>query len=998
MKNSFTFYRKAVVVIFMLAICLSIILASKEINVFADEERTILVTDGQTSYIREDITLFIGENYLEASTLALSRFNYCTSDLRGGITTNLPSQLSAVVGIINELMDYDMPRKLGGGAAVIGYNRTTNIDYALRSLSALEMSKEDALARSNMFLNNGAQHWSVPVVVSESNSYSQYASPLTIPETSRSLFTEWFTEQTGTEDQPYWWKEVMTLCVWDFAVFPTSIAMMGIEQIGNLMREYQRFIVLYASNDPKAGNPITDLGIENTSYDSKYDSTWTKVEWFNGDEYANLNCTLETNTPVYIYIQQNTTPSTFGTYICELAIGYTSMSVASFQNELRNPRWAMFALSWQGFYTFESDLCGGNGEYVVYVGYNTTNNPNKAIRGVVLKTQQGRQLSFPNSTLYIINNMTYIAAEVYRFKDNDIVTSYGYSDNSTFDDDYNAALLYTFDPAAGDPLTDDFLLYGGSYSDEDWITVKNQDGNLANTRNSEHGSSYLAIKKGCRHVNESGTIFNNDYYCWENCDKCGRYFNKQVHTFEVSEVIKQPTCLENGMERVKCTHCGYTCKREVLALGHNWKHVSGGASGHTTNCTRCKESHFNEHNFLHSDVMKHSCTEKGSYIDVCTDCFYFDGIHLYEEYGEHDHSKSEVVSEPSYGYCGITNHICKYCGHIEEERTWIYLDGLKMFGPNTWDTCVDNAVENSGASFNFTPILYNLNRDCRAGYTILMGYRTNSRPCITNIFVSLVNHGEQYIDENGYIYRSVELMEEDWYGEGKVTYLVGDANKGVGGVDMFIYCTYNRNAGAPITAVHFGNYYDFDRDGYEIVLTEDGDYAELNKGTGLPDVFMFVQRGDVIQSKAREYSIRIQTADCWWAGTDSEISVAIHCKNGNTSWRVLDISGNDDFERDDCDTYSFWSQDYGEIEGIELHNAGSDAWCVAWVELDGTTYHLHGAWLEESYYYIDATHAEHYASIFADGSYVAILLFTTTSVAVCVYIVVVKKKKSRLTV
>lgn len=84
----------------------------------------------------------------------------------------------------------------------------------------------------------------------------------------------------------------------------------------------------------------------------------------------------------------------------------------------------------------------------------------------------------------------------------------------------------------------------------------------------------------------------------------------------------------------------------------------------------------------------------------------------------------------------------------------------------------------------------------------------------------------------------------------------------------------------------------------------------------------------------RKYFFEVKTADENDAGTNANIRVRIFGANGTTSSVLLDISGYDDFERNDRDVYLVSAEDVGIPQAIEVaHTDGGSAWKLSWIKV-----------------------------------------------------------------
>ena len=144
------------------------------------------------------------------------------------------------------------------------------------------------------------------------------------------------------------------------------------------------------------------------------------------------------------------------------------------------------------------------------------------------------------------------------------------------------------------------------------------------------------------------------------CAICGDK-KKEEHTWDKGEVIKKPTCQENGKKEVTCTVCGATDIKSVDMIAHTNTYVDLQGEGHRFTCKMCGESGTETHSY--SDDWKHDAT---SHYRACVECGY-------------QRDKAEHV--PGSPATETTNQVCTVCDRVlqlsmdhdhtfTEEWTW----------------------------------------------------------------------------------------------------------------------------------------------------------------------------------------------------------------------------------------------------------------------------------------------------------------------------------------
>lgn len=167
---------------------------------------------------------------------------------------------------------------------------------------------------------------------------------------------------------------------------------------------------------------------------------------------------------------------------------------------------------------------------------------------------------------------------------------------------------------------------------------------LNSAKEEVYNSAEVMIKSG---VFNSETLYDNltGDVCKTATTTSGEYTVAQSHKYDPNktELTKEPTCTDTGVEKVFCTVCGKEGKeytREVSALGHDYSIWKSDDTQHWQKCARtdcdattAKENHLSGstcatcgHNCKHLNVTNYeavpaTCAVEGyeAYI-VCSDC------------------------------------------------------------------------------------------------------------------------------------------------------------------------------------------------------------------------------------------------------------------------------------------------------------------------------------------------------------------------------------------
>ena len=154
---------------------------------------------------------------------------------------------------------------------------------------------------------------------------------------------------------------------------------------------------------------------------------------------------------------------------------------------------------------------------------------------------------------------------------------------------------------------------------------------------------------------------------------------KRSHTYGEWEILKEVTCLENGLRKKVCEVCGDEVEEVVKSKGsHTWDWVitiqptcySTGLKEKV--CTVCGEINETESlpmldhdNNGYEIIEEATCTEDGSEKYTCSMCGR-EEIKVIPALG-HDYGQITVIKKPTCTDYGLGIHECKRCGMSEEE-------------------------------------------------------------------------------------------------------------------------------------------------------------------------------------------------------------------------------------------------------------------------------------------------------------------------------------------
>lgn len=71
----------------------------------------------------------------------------------------------------------------------------------------------------------------------------------------------------------------------------------------------------------------------------------------------------------------------------------------------------------------------------------------------------------------------------------------------------------------------------------------------------------------------SGNYLADDTYHWQECE-CGNSNSKAMHDWQASEIVKEATVNEEGLEKTECKVCGYTIEKILPKLEHTHEYAS----------------------------------------------------------------------------------------------------------------------------------------------------------------------------------------------------------------------------------------------------------------------------------------------------------------------------------------------------------------------------------------------------------------------------------------
>ncbi|MBQ8772552.1 MAG: leucine-rich repeat protein, partial [Clostridia bacterium] len=176
---------------------------------------------------------------------------------------------------------------------------------------------------------------------------------------------------------------------------------------------------------------------------------------------------------------------------------------------------------------------------------------------------------------------------------------------------------------------------------------------------------------------------------------------------EVEQEAQAPTCTEIGWDAyVTCSHCDFTTKQIIPAIGHSYKSVVTDPTcieqGYTTHTCICGDSFMDTyvdatgHDEISHDAQTATCTEIGwnEYV-TCSNCDYT----TYVEVPATDHDCKSIVTSPSCSSRGYTTYTCVNCGYAYKGT---YVDALDHNFENDICTVCGAEIGSEGLAFSLS--------------------------------------------------------------------------------------------------------------------------------------------------------------------------------------------------------------------------------------------------------------------------------------------------------
>lgn len=113
-------------------------------------------------------------------------------------------------------------------------------------------------------------------------------------------------------------------------------------------------------------------------------------------------------------------------------------------------------------------------------------------------------------------------------------------------------------------------------------------------------------------------------------------------------------------------------------------------------------------------------------------------------------------------------------------------------------------------------------------------------------------------------------------------------------------------------------------------------------------------------SEMRTYSLTVNTAGFFGAGTDSDVYIELVGEKGTSGRIFLDLPWKNDFEQNDSSNYTFNTKDVGNVKQVIFTLDGSDDWCVQHAYVDGTFFYGKQTWLKNSSVTLEASNSRSY--------------------------------------
>lgn len=164
-----------------------------------------------------------------------------------------------------------------------------------------------------------------------------------------------------------------------------------------------------------------------------------------------------------------------------------------------------------------------------------------------------------------------------------------------------------------------------------------------------------------------------------------------LHTYDEGSVIKEATCLENGMMAYTCTQCGAIKQETILSKGHNYSEEV---------------------------VTEATCTESGLKKLTCVNCG--DSYTAIIAAKGHSYDQGVVTKQPTNTETGIKTYTCSACGNSYTEVTpminstpvygGLNNPGVETAVPNNQVACIvrlidsnENPIGNTAVELHSTP-------------------------------------------------------------------------------------------------------------------------------------------------------------------------------------------------------------------------------------------------------------------------------------------------------
>lgn len=194
----------------------------------------------------------------------------------------------------------------------------------------------------------------------------------------------------------------------------------------------------------------------------------------------------------------------------------------------------------------------------------------------------------------------------------------------------------------------------------------------------------------------------DEQYHFNVCSVCGKQDlnNREKHTLDEGEVIREATCTEPGIVRFGCVFCDYEEeKSKDPDHDHSGKWVNTESGQHYRICGICNEPIDHEAHKLKTDPHEPDCENPGYDQHTCTDCGYSfrdnesealghsgmdewqidkrtgehyracdrDGCGYEADRAGHAYGAWRTIVEPTCREFGKQEHSCEVCGHTESD-------------------------------------------------------------------------------------------------------------------------------------------------------------------------------------------------------------------------------------------------------------------------------------------------------------------------------------------